>query len=173
MVMAKKLSLIILGCLLLAVLAGCTSREETVKEAVNDYNRTLIAVLDSGSVDLLNSVATEKEVRRMELFLTFLNEEKKRLSADLQEIRFLSVNITENVKPDGPNGDAPGQLDRKFPPEAEVRTEELWNYRYLDPETGAQIEGPFKIKYDAVYRLTKPDDRWIVYEVYFTEELMK
>jgi hypothetical protein len=157
----------IIICLFLPLIFfGCAYQtEKELKTAVNDYNRTLIAVLSSGSIDLLNSVATDKEVRRMHLFLSNLNEENKIITADLLSMMFKSVEIKPPFKPEV-------KSTQEFQ-EAYVKTEEIWTYKYLNLSTKNVIEGPYKIKYNTRYHVVKLDDKWVVNDVYFQENILK
>jgi hypothetical protein len=157
----------IIICLFLPlIIFGCAYQtEKELKTAVNDYNRTLIAVLSSGSIDLLNSVATDKEVRRMHLFLSNLNGENKLITADLLSMMFKSVEIKPPFKPEASS-------TQEFQ-EAYVKTEEIWTYKYLNSSTKNIIEGPYKIKYNTRYHVVKLDDKWVVNDVYFQENILK
>ncbi|ADG82285.1 hypothetical protein TherJR_1428 [Thermincola potens JR] len=178
--------IIILNIFIMTFLTGgCTGKteEKALQDAVNNYNRTLKVVLRTGDVSLLNNVALENEVRRMELFLTYMNEEKKVLSAELDSIKFISAKVDNDqgkaVADESPNKGneqakqaAPAKNQPAKEPTAQVKTEEIWTYEYLHPETGAKIEGPFLIKYHTTYKLIKRD-KWKVYEVSFKEQVLK
>ncbi len=137
--------------MLLWIYSGCSnSNDDDAQKAVQQYNQSLTAVLRTGSVELLNSTATENEVRRMELFLNYLNEKRQVLLATLENIRFKSVGSPASDK-------------------VYVKTDEIWRYEYLKAGTSERVEGPYQIKYDTTYTLIKSKDKWVVDEVYFQE----
>ena len=157
---------IIIYLFLPLIIFGCAYQtEKELKTAVNDYNRTLITVLSSGTIDMLNSVATDKEVRRMHLFLSNLNEENEIITADLLSMMFKSTEIKPPFKIE-PSSTQVYQ-------EANVKTEELWTFKYLNSSTKNVIEGPYKVQYNTRYHVVKLDNKWVVNDVYFQENILK
>ena len=143
------------------IIVGCAKQNQTdsviVKKAITDYNNILIQVYSTGKIDLLNSVAMEKEVDRVHLSLSLLNDDHQVLWAKLLSIKFQKLQ-TKYVG---------GFM------EGEVQTEEVWQYRYLNPINGIMIGSPKDNKYITTYKLVKSAEGWKVYEVKFKEEAVK
>ncbi len=56
---------------------------------------------------------------------------------------------------------------------AEVKTTELWEYSYLDADSRQVMEGPAKVRYQAVYFMEQHGDKWLVADINFKEEEVK
>lgn len=161
--MKYKLPRAILFILILVTLFGCSdSTQKQVRQTVKAYNDTLMQVYTTGNIDLLNTVATEQEARRVQLFLSYLNDEHKVMQAKLKQFDFVDTLQRTSKTKDG----------KKTSVYYQVYTNELWEYTYLDSRNSAVLEGPTTLKYKATYdvvQLTGQQD-WLVYKIKFEEE---
>ncbi|WP_418790415.1 hypothetical protein [Phosphitispora sp. TUW77] len=126
--------------------------ESQIRNIVIKYNETL-PLAYAGETEILNSVATEREIRRVELFKVQLADENK----------VIRVN-TISLKVD--------KIERGSSESVTVNTVEIWEYRYLDSTTYKPLCEWKKIRYNAVYTLISSEQGWLVDDINFEEELV-
>jgi len=123
-----------------------------IRNTVIKYNETL-PLAYAGETAILKSVATEREMQRVELFKVQLAEENK-------VIRVNPVSLEVNEIERNPSG------------EVCVQALEIWEYRHLDSAALKPLGQWSKIRYKAVYRLVSSDKGWLVDSIDFEEELV-
>lgn len=180
----RKSAMLVIISIIVLLITGCTSNEAKTKEispeeklvnTVEGYNQTLINVMNNGNSELLKSVAMEKEVRRIQLFLSSLNAEQKKMTAKLLQFEVKSVEANTNQSPPKSNlvdidGNPVGanvysDKDRY----SLVQTEELWEHQNYDQVTGEKIGEPFKLHYVVTYWLVDYQGKLLVHSLRFEE----
>lgn len=151
------------------------SVETKLKNVVESYNQTLIRVMSTGNSELLNAVATDKEVRRISLFLSALNAEKKMMTAKLVKFQIKTVEPKTSRKPSGSSlvdadGNPVGSSAVDTQEYGLVQTDELWEHQNYSQITGEKIDEPFRIHYIATYWLQEIDGKWLVSKLHFEEK---
>ncbi len=126
--------------------------DSQIKVIVSKYNETL-PLAYAGETEILSSVATEREVRRVELFKAQLAEEDMTIRANP-----VSLEVKEIRR--GPSGSI------------SVYTVEIWEFRHLESNTLKPLDEWKRIRYQAVYHLTKSDQGWLVDGIDFEEKLL-
>jgi len=148
------------------IITGCAGSEKAeLRKTIQNYNTNLTMALKGMNPDLLKEVATERERGAVEIFIVQLADENRIMDSRLISINFKEFSINKEQKE---------QTEKENPVQtATVKTEELWSFRYLDVKTRNPVEGPKKIRYDAVYTLEKHDGKWLVADIKFQEQLLK
>ena len=146
-------ALLILAALTFSMVNGCSRPEgKEIRSVLVKYNETL-PLAYAGETAILKSVATEREMQRVELFKVQLAEENK-------VIRVNPVSLEVNEIERNPSG------------EVSVKALEIWEYRHLDSATLKPLGQWSKIRYKAVYLLVSSDKGWLVDSIDFEEELV-
>ncbi len=149
-------ALLILAMLTFSMVSGCSRTEAKddgqIRNTVIKYNE-ILPLAYAGETAILKSVATEREMQRVELFKVQLAEENK-------VIRVNPVSLEVNEIERNPSG------------EVSVKALEIWEYRYLDRAALKPLGQWSKIRYKAVYLLVSSDKGWLVDSIDFEEELV-
>lgn len=163
--------LIVLAIMLL--LAGCAvSDTAKIKQTTKKYNDKLATALEQGDIMVLKEYATERQMGKVQVFITQLQQSNQLMKAGLVRIKFTEARkITDQ--------EAAELLQRrrerlekekvfvipyevKNLPHALVKTEERWLYTTLDSRTGQPVEGSREVSYQVSYLLVMKDNRWLV-----------
>lgn len=134
---------------------GCGARETEeeflVKNAVRKYNTALVESYRTGDPSLLDSLATEPEIHRVDILIATLQGQNRRLRASLERIDFGDVQV-EGARL------------------ATVRTREVWSYEHVDATRQTRVGDLRRIEYDLLYSLERHGAKWLVASLAHSEE---
>lgn len=122
--------------------ASAPDASEEIEKTVRRYDEILSSAYDQDRPSLLASVATEGQIRKVRLYMTYDQVEKKRKL--VTELKSLSVS---EIKRKGKKGTA--------------KTTETWEYYYKDLNTGKSF-GKKVINYEVSYNLIRLSGDWLV-----------
>lgn len=148
-------SFLVLLALVSFLFPGCGARETEdeflVKNAVRKYNTALVESYRTGDPTLLDGLATEREMRRVDILIGTLQGQNRRLRATLDRIDFGAVQ---------------GGGDRL----AKVSTHEAWSYEHMDLTRQTRVGNARRIEYDLLYTLERQGARWMVAHLAISEQ---
>lgn len=134
---------------------GCGARETEeeflVKNAVRKYNTALVESYRTGDPSLLDGLATEPEIRRVDILIATLQGQNRRLRASLERIDFAGVQVEG------------AHL-------ATVRTREVWSYEHVDASRQTRVGDRRRIESDLLYSLERHGAKWLVASLAHSEE---
>jgi hypothetical protein len=146
--------LIYILCCAILLFASCevyekkedTAKEERlIKDTVVLYNSLLADGYRKLSMTALVQAATEERATKAYYHMAALGEARVKMDAKIRDFKFLELKL-------------PSQYT------AEVMTEEIWDYSYVNVDTGEQVYDN-KITYKNRYALTKKTGKWLVYDI--------
>lgn len=165
----KCMLLIIVGAALL--LAACGKKEEKVpeikgpafdntipgdegiKNAIRGYNQAIMdAYFSDTHIKFVRKYATEKEVKRMFIFINTDRERDLAMAMKLNKMVFDEIFASENG--------------------ATVNTSENWDFHYINIKTGKPTEPVKEMRYKLRYTLEKEDGKWVVAKLTEREKAM-
>lgn len=136
----KKLMILLTAILLIAV--GCVEENAEIKAAVTKYDTLLAEGYKTLNMNPLIQAATGERANKAFVHMEALGRAGIRMNSKLGNIKFTDIKI---VSPD----------------QADVDTEEFWEYTYNDIDSGKSLFEN-KITYQLQYKLIKKTDRWLV-----------
>jgi hypothetical protein len=132
----------------LSALPACQSVEKARAEAtVREYAELLPSVYARSEPGLLAEVATQAEQSRVLMYLLYLKQQGDSLDTRLIDLKVVSTDVMD-------------EKDRAL-----VMTNERWEYRTVDTESGGGQASFTEVEYESVYTLLRDDDAWLVSEV--------
>lgn len=176
--------------LLIAVAAALTAGfffgvretdQDKVITAIKEYN-DLLPQAYADSTDVLRTVATDREQGRLDIFITQLLDQQKRLQVSLSNIEFGGVKLQAPKTKDDGGGKNMGSdykhrksvqnIDVDKLPQAVVSAREIWKFRYLEPDTQRPLDKWREIRYQTTYTLVKVEGDWFINDLKFTEQVL-
>lgn len=120
--------------------------EEGIKNAVRGYVQTVIdANLSDRHIKIIRKYATEKETKRVFIFIKADRDRGIALYTKLNKLTFDNISTSK---------------DANF-----VDTSEHWEFQYLEIKTSKPTAPVKSIRYKLRYHLIKEEDRWIISEL--------
>lgn len=181
--MKPRMFLHIILILFSVVFAGCSnSDQDKIREVIKKYNDSLpLAYQDS--TDILRLVATDREQGRLDIFKTQLADQKKNIKVDLVSLEIKEIKLYQPKKKDDGSKKLMGSnykkrkgvqmIDPDKLPQAKVKADELWKYRYADIKTGKPLGDWKKISYRTTYTLVQIEGDWFVNDIEFEEKVLE
>lgn len=127
--------------------------EEGIKNAIRGYNQAVIdAYLSDAHVKFIHKYATEKEMKRMFVFINTDRERDLAMAMKLNKLVFDEVFASENG--------------------ATVNTSENWDFHYINIKTGKPNEPVKEMRYKLQYTLEKENGKWVVAKLKEREKSM-
>lgn len=142
----RALALLILLFALGLSACGASARSDAA-DAVREYADLLPSVYSRGEPGLLAEVATDEEQNRVLMYILYLKQQRENL-----DTRLVALEVTGTEILDG------GER-------AIVNTEEQWQYRSVDADTGESSAGYTVADYESEYTLILENGAWLVSEV--------
>ncbi len=136
---------VLAAAILLLVLILRSGEEREVKNVIIAYNAMLMKAHAELKPGLMQNLAGEREVSRIDNYMAYLLKNQRSLHGEVKEIEIKDVKIT---------GDA-----------AAASVSERWVYRYADPVTRAPVTATYDVRYGNTYFLKKVAGRWIVDDI--------
>lgn len=127
---------------IILLLLGCSQDMEQPKVAVTRYTVLLAEGYRNLNMNPLVQVATEEQATKAYYYMAAIGEARIKMDAKIQDIKFIDFKAVAGGK-------------------AEVRTEERWDYTYINIDSGKPVFDN-SITYRLKYVLTKKSDRWLV-----------
>ena len=124
---------------------GAFDEETSIKNTVILYDSLLAKGYITQNMSPLLEAATEKRADKAYYHMAALGEGKVKMDMKLNELKFTDVKI---LSPDN----------------AEVGTEEKWDYRYINTASGKQVYEN-SVDYKLTYRLIKLSGKWLVNDI--------
>ena len=131
--------------ILLLFMMGCGKENNILKETVTKYDALLAEGYKTLNMNPLTQAATEQRATKAYHHMAALGEAGIKMESTLRELKFLKVKTLSKDK-------------------AEVKTEEIWDYVYLDIKSGKSLFDN-TVTYNLKYDLVRKPDRWLVAEV--------
>lgn len=124
---------------------GAFDEETRIKNTVILYDSLLAKGYIIQNMSLLLEAATEKRANKAYYHMSALGEGKVKMDMKLNELKFTDVKI---LSPDN----------------AEAATEEKWDYKYINTDSGEQVYDN-SVDYKLTYRLIKLSGKWLVDDI--------
>jgi hypothetical protein len=175
--MKKYLFLTLIPLVLLgASLSMVQFQRESLKRAVENYDRQLIVSLKQGDKGPMSQATTDVEALRIELFISTLTNEGKALDGKLISLDFDSVETSNGPFTDGPaellenfqkqNGEDNKPTEKtsqnKIQSYGWVSARERWLYQYLNITDKSLLGQAEDVGYQSEYFLVKDANGWKV-----------
>lgn len=141
----KKLLIVILVLLLFS---GCNQNKRQIKDTVTAYTTLLAQGYRNLNMNPLIQVATEERATKAYHYMAALGEARVKMDARLKNLKFLDIKIHGFLKGE----------------KAEVKTEEIWDYSYINIDRGEQVFDN-SVTYELTYALIKKSDQWLVADI--------
>jgi hypothetical protein len=119
---------------------------EQVQKTVLRYNQLLAQGYQSLNMTPLQEVASKDQAEKAYVHMAALGEGKVKMQSQLNKITF-------------------GKLDFPQPDKCRTTTDELWDFAYLDIQTGAKQDERKNFLYHVNYSLELQGGRWVVTDI--------
>lgn len=145
----KPFKTLIAILLLFAISAGCGFRgssgnEDRIKAAVLKYGRGLIEAYRDLDPSTISTVASEAQVKKVDVIITSFLQAERVMEAEMLSTAFKGVSIHDDGR------------------QATVRTDEEWEYRWVDVNTKEVVVPLKRTRYGINYYLVLKDGVWVV-----------
>ncbi len=132
-----------------ALLAGCRDEagRRLAEDAIRRYDRAVIEAHLTGSTAALEKAAAEREVERVQIFVSAIRAQGQVLEQSLEELRVKEA-VFEREK-------------------ARALAEERWTYLRRDVRTRQPVAAKADRRYLMTYLLSRRGDDWVVEKVEF------
>jgi hypothetical protein len=129
---------------------GTAASEEAsrIKDTVVLYDALLAKGYITLNMSPLLEVATEQRANKAYYHMAALGEGKVKMDMKLNELKFSDVKTLS-------------------PETAEAATEEKWDYRYINTDSGKQVYDN-SVEYKLTYRLIKQSGKWLIDDIEVT-----
>lgn len=125
--------------------------KEGLKNAVKGYIQSVIdANLSDNHVKFIRKYATERETKRVFIFINSDRERKVGLKMRANKVAYGNISTSEKVN---------------F-----VDTSEHWDFQYLDIASSKPVAPVRSMRYELRYHLQKEEGKWLVHELEEREE---
>ncbi len=131
--------------ILLGLIAGCDGESNMLKETITRYDALLAEGYMTLNMNPLAQVATEQRATKAYHHMAALGEAGIKMESTLRSLKFVKVKTLSKEK-------------------AELKTEEIWDYVYLDIKAGKSLFDN-TVTYNLTYDLVKKSERWLVADV--------
>jgi hypothetical protein len=130
---------------LLVFITGCGKETNALKETIIRYDALLAEGYRSLNMNPLTQAATEQRATKAYHHMAALGEAGVKMESTLRNMKFLKVKTLSKEQ-------------------AEVNTEEIWDYAYLDIKSGKSLFDN-TVTYNLKYDLVKKSDQWLVSDI--------
>ena len=124
-------------------------QEEKIKNTIILYNALLAEGYRNLNMNALTQIATEERRVKAYHHMSALGETGVKMDAVLKDLKFREVNLIDPVN-------------------AEAGTEEIWDYIYIDIDSGDSAYNN-RITYKNNYRLINRSGKWVVADITIEE----
>lgn len=145
MILSKRGLLgLMIACLSLLLLLGCSSEKLELENTVRAYVTILPEALAKPNAKAMSVFVSGAEMYRIEAYITYNLTQKRLIVNELKRLDIVSVDADKDAQ------------------NARVKTKEIWVYHYIDDKSRKQTTPSETISYENTYHLIKTEGRWVV-----------
>lgn len=136
---------VVIVSIILFLVYGCGQDKERLKDTVIKYNSLLAEGYRNLNMNPLVQVATEEQATKAYYYMAAIGEARIKMDAKIQDIKFIDFKAVAGGK-------------------AEIRTEEVWDYTYINIDSGKPIFDNM-VTYRLKYILEQKSGKWLVADI--------
>ena len=127
------------------------SERRDIEDTVRRYNNALMEAYKSGDFSALRDVATEREYRKVMVYIQSYTSEGEKIVSELKVLKVKGIR-------------------KKSPNKAEVLTKERWTYSRIDHRTGKTLVPETIYEYEIQYNVTRENNSWKIASIKVLKE---